>query len=447
MGDERGEGAREPLRTGHLAAFLTLIHVIAASFAARTHLFLRPTYYAEEALGAAAARAIAGGAAPYAGFFYAHPPAFIYANAAFLLATGLPPLLSSKILSLILSALSALVVYKTASSYAGRGAGLLAAALFCASFGFFYWHSLSLPLPLLSLLLLLAHHFLEVRRAPRAAGLFLCAAILTEFSAAIWAAAYLAAFRRNAREILLAVAICAAAALLIGVATGGAFLSQAVLSQTIGRARASQGADNASVFYSFLLVYALPLIAVALLRAKDPLFVSAAVCGAVLLALFPGVTNNTPQFLIPFLAISASTALSGSRFRRIGAVFALLFAMATAAMLARGDLLSDGAPHLPEIAALVRESAGAGGSVWGTPEAVLASLESGVPLAGGEIDLTPTSVSITGPPSRRPDVLVVSDYYYGQAPYAAYADPSSYSQAGEVIEPVVGRIRILRRTG
>ncbi|MFH0961758.1 MAG: hypothetical protein V1820_03685 [archaeon] len=416
------------------------LSLIVISILLRAAFFLSPTYYAEENISVAMALSIESGASPYADFFHAHPPLHLFLLAVFRQVSGLEPILSAKLLSLLLSVLMVFFIW--------RLGGPFSAAIFSCAFPSFYWFSFSLPLVPLSLFLLAAY-FSERRLGGGAAFLlFSICAFLSEFSAAtlIFPMLLFSGRLKSPGEKIRAAAVAASvlgiAFLLLSLPTGGKFLGQAAFSQLSGRFASTplgaSVAENLSQYFLWIFIYSAPLFALSLFSGdRKPLALSL-FSGAILVLALPGLSNNTLQFLVPFLSISAGG------FRRKSALPAVSIALAALSifLLFRAGLFSPATPALDRIVSAAEASAEPGlGEIWGTPEAILVSIKTGIPVASRFFDTTPFSVAEQGAPPR-PDLLVISSYYYESRIYGSLED---YQLVFSSREPIVGEIGVYKR--
>lgn len=430
-----------------------LLFIIALSILARIFLFLSPTYYAEENIGIASAGAMrAEGLRPYADFVNSHPPLHIYLLAIFSEILGTDPLLSAKLLSLLLSIGIIILIY--------LAEGPVPATIFSASMPFFYWYSLSLPL-LPMTIFLVAFHLLQKKGGGKGElnslkVILALGAIFSELSA-IPAIVLLAVLfgkpsaegkTKFASDALLAIVYFS---FVLAVFAGKPFFQQVVFDQFSGRAPsilsgfAGSVARNAKEILFSVFSASFPLIALsAFSRDKRGLIFSA--LSLALFAIFlPNLSNNTLQFIVPFLAISAGKAIE-ARPKMLSIIPAILAFSAILVFSGEGRIeQTPGIERMSDL--LLNEKTGISDpTIWGSPEASLLSVKTGIPVAGNFFESTPTMLGILASRNStalpRPTFLVVSEYY-GAIDF--YGEKLEYEEIGSYSEPVVGKIKIYKR--
>ncbi len=431
-----------------------LLFIIALSILARIFFFLSPTYYAEENIGIASSIAIrADGLRPYADFINSHPPFHLYLLSTFSEISGLnDPIFSAKLLSLILSAGMLVLIY--------MAGGLVPASIFSASLPFFHWYSLSIPL-LPTAFFLLAFHVIQKRQGTQELSslkaVVAVGAIFSELSAipALILLTILFGTPGARGKWKLAIKALFGTALLgfaFFILAGKPFLENVILGQLEGRAPiilldlAGSFARNSGEILISIVSASFPLVALASISRDRKGLLFFAISLALFAIFLPNLSNNTLQFLVPFLALSAGKAIE-ARPGAFAIIPAILAFSAILAISAEGGLI--GRTHELErmSSLLINGKRGISDpTIWGSPEASLLSVKTGIPVAENFFESTPTMLGILSSKNftdfPRPTFLVVSEYY-GAIDF--YGEKLEYEEISSNREPAVGTIKVYKR--
>jgi len=427
--------------------------VLAVSIIARVFFFLSPTYYAEENIGIASSIAIREeGLRPYADFINSHPPFHLYLLSTFSEISGFTdPIFSAKLLSLLLSLGIIALIY--------LAGGLVPASIFSASLPFFHWYSLSIPL-LPTAFFLLAFHVIQKKQGKHELSslkaVVAVGAIFSELSAIPALILLALLFEKpgaggNGKLVSKALFSTALLGFAFFILAGKPFFEDVILDQLAGRApiilldSAGSFARNSGEILRSIVFASFPLVALALISRDRKGLLFFALSLALFAIFLPNLSNNTLQFLVPFLALFAGKAIEA----RPGALAIIPAILAFSAILVfSGEGRIDQTPGLERMSELLlKETRGISNpTIWGSPEASLLSVRTGIRVAGNFFESTPTMLGLwasrnsTEPP--RPTILVVSEYY-GAIDF--YGDKSEYEEIGSYREPVVGIINVYKR--